>query len=282
MRTIATILLLATVLLPAAYCAAPGKVSLDAQNMPIKDAITQLATQSQATIVLDPKAEGNITINLTDVEIGQALDVITKMNKLTWKKVSFALPEGDSAKLDQLKSAILALATIPVTGLIVDDPATKQSSVMARNLPSSPETSVVKLPEGYTWKTFYVVTPPIVAVAATGATSKNKLDELTAQQSRTMQALAAMTPEERKQYYVNEMMAQMNLTPEARQSLIRDRMDAMHNMDPQLRDQMRQDMGAAFGGRHGGPDGGGDRGNHGNRDAQSAEKPQKEKRDRGK
>lgn len=258
MRTIAATLLLATLILSTAYCATPGKVSLDAQNMPIKDAIAQLTQQSQETIVLDPKAEGNITISLTDVEISQALDVITKMNKLTWKKVSFALPEGDTAKLEQVKSAILALATIPVTGLMVEDPATKQSTVMAKNLSAFPDATAMKLPEGYSWKTFYVVTPPIVAVAKTTSGSKSQLAELTGEQAKTVQALAAMTPEERQQYYANEVIAEMSLTPEARQALIKDRRTAMHNLDPQFRDQMKQDQRAASGKR--GQERGGNRG----------------------
>jgi hypothetical protein len=263
MRTTAIALLLVTLLLSAAHCATQGKITLDAQNMPLKDAIAQMAQQSQASIVLDPKAEGTVTVNLTDVDVSQALDLVTKLNKLTWKKVSFALPEGDTAKLEQIKSAVLALASIPVTGMMVDDPATKQSAVMAKNLPSSPETAAVKLPEGYSWKTFYVVTPPIVAPAPTTAGSKDKLAELTAAQAKTIQDLASLTPEQRQQYYANEIAAQMALTPEARQSLMRDRMEAMHNVGPQYRDQMREDMHAAFGGMH--PDGGpgGHGGHHG-------------------
>jgi hypothetical protein len=254
MRAATIALLLVTFLLSATYCAADGKITLDAQSMPLKDVVAQLTQQSQATIVLDPKAEGSVTINLTDVDISQALDVVTKLNKLTWRKVSFALPEGDTAKLEQIKSAVLALASIPVTGMMVDDPATKQSAVVAKGLPSSPETSAVKLPEGYSWKTFYVVTPPIVPAPAT---TTAKVD-LSADQNKLAQQLAAMTPEERKQYYTDEMMAQMTLAPEARQALIRDRMEAMHNMDPQIREQMHQDMRAAFGGQ--GWPGRGDRG----------------------
>jgi len=266
MRTAAIAIMLVTVLLPAAYCAAQGKVSLDAQNMPLKDVADKIMQQSEMNIVLDPKAEGNVTINLTNVEVGQALDVITKMNKLTWKKISFALPEGDSANLEQIKSGILALATMPLTGMMVDDPATKQSAVVAKNLPSSPDTTSVKLPEGYAWKTFYVITPPIVPAAAATAESKGAVQALTTEQGKILQQLAALTPEERQQYYANEMAAQMALTPEARQALIKDRMEAMHNMDPQYRDQMRDDMRAVFGDRRRG-----DRGDRGDRNTQSTD-----------
>jgi hypothetical protein len=260
-------------LLPVAHCAAQGKITLDAQSMPLKEVVAQITQQSQASIVLDPKAEGNVTVNLTGVDITQALDVIAKLNNLTWKKVSFALPDGDTAKLEQVKSAILALATIPVTGLMVDDPATKQSAVMAKNLPASPETAAVKLPEGYAWKTFYVLTPPIVAAAQSTASTGTKLNELSADQGKKLQELATLSPEERQQYFANEYIAQMTLTPEARQSLIRDRMEAMRNLDPQYRDQLHQDMRAAFGGRR--PDWGdrnrGDRGDRGDRNTQNAD-----------
>lgn len=272
MRAAVIALLLTTFLLSAAQCADPGKITLDAQSMPIAEAIAQMAQQSQSTIVLDPKVEGSVTINLTGVDVAQALDVVTKLNKLTWRKVTFAVLEGDTAKLEQVKSAILAIATIPVTGLMVDDPATKQSAVMAKNLPSSPETAAVKLPEGYSWKTFYVVTPPIVAAAT--PTDGSKVSALSADQAKLVQELAAMTPDERKQYYTNEMLASLSLTPEARQAMIRDRMEAMRNLDPQIREQLHQDMHGAFGGRR--PDWG----NRGDRNTQSTDGTHSRRHDR--
>lgn len=263
MRTTAIVIALAALCLSSACCTAQTKVNVDAHNTPLGEVMADLAQQSKTAIVLDPKADGTVNINLTNVDLSQALSVITKMNNLTWRKVSYALPEGDNAALEQVKAAILTMAAISVTGLVVEDPTTNQCAVMAKNLPSYPETSAVKLPEGYVWQTFYVVTPPLVAASAGSGQTQSALQKMSTDEAARLQQLTAMTPEERKQYYANEMIAQMTLTPEARQALIRDRMEAMRDLDPQYRDQLRQDMRAAFGGRR--PDGGGDRGNWGDR-----------------
>jgi hypothetical protein len=259
MRTLTIIVCVLVVAIGAAWAADAGKVTLDAKNMAIKDAVADLAKQAQVSIVLDPKATGNINVSLTNVDLSQALDVMSKMNKLTWKKLRFAKSQDDAVKLEQIKAAILALATMPMIGVQLEDPATKQSTLFAKNLPSAPDTANVKLPEGYEWTTIYVVLAAEPEKTAAAPADKDKVTALAKAETDLMTQMATLTPEQRQQVYATEFMAQMNLTPEARQALIKDRFAAMNALDPQTRDQLHQDMRTVFHDMR--PPGGGQGGN---------------------
>lgn len=240
----------------AAAADAPGKISLDAKALTIKDATDQVAKASGTAIVLDPKAKGTVTATLESADLGQVLDVITKSNNLTWKKLQFARKEDTKVSLEQLKSGILALASMQLVGLSVEDPVTKTSAVFAKDTPSATaDTSKVSLPEGYSWTTVYVILAPEPVAAASTAT--DKVAALSKTQAETMLQVANMAPEDRARYFQNQWKSQLTLTTEARQAMFRDQMDAMRNLDPQSRSLIMADMRAAFGGGRGGPGGGG-------------------------
>ena len=250
MKTLVCAIILCFLLTGIAVAQAPAKVTLEAKAMAIKDATDEVARQAGAAIVLDPKAKGTVTANLSGADLSQALDVIAKSNSLTWKKLQFARKEDSKVTLDQLKSGILALASMPLMGLSVEDPSTKTGAVFAKDIPSSPDTSKLSLPEGYTWTTVYVILAP-EPVAAAASTDKDKLGALSQTGAKQMADVASLTPEERKQYFQNVMSEQMKFTPEVRQALLRDQMQAVMGMDQQSRDQWRQDMRAVFGGMRG-------------------------------
>jgi len=233
------------VLCGIAVADAPAKVTLDAKAMAIKDAADSISKQAGVPIVLDPKATGTVTTSLKGADLTQALDVVTKANNLTWKKLDFARKADAKVTLDQLKSGILALANMQLVGLSVEDPATKTSTVFAKDVPAATEAPKPALPEGYAWTTVYVVlaAEPKADDAAAG---KDKVAKLAANAAKQMADVASLTPEERKQYYSDFMAAQMKMAPEARQSMLRDQMQAVFGMDQQSRDQFRQDMRAVF------------------------------------
>jgi hypothetical protein len=227
--------------------AEPTKVNLQAQNMPIKDVIEKLSQQAGVSIVLDPKATGNVSASLGGVELNEALDAITKLNKLTWKKLGFAKSERDTVKLDQLRSAIVALASMPLVGLSVDDPSTKQSTVFAKDLPASPDVSTIKLPEGYSWVTVYVILAPEAAATKTAsAVTGDPVASQTQIGNQRMAELAKMTPEERKQVFANEWAYQMSLGPDQSRTMLKDRFQAVSSLDPQFQSQFRQDMRSVY------------------------------------
>ncbi len=124
-----------------------------------------------------------MTASLNGADVSQVLDVITKANGLTWKKLEFARKEDAKVSLDQLKSGILALASMQLVGLSVQDTAAKTTSVFTKDVPTSAEAAKPALPEGYSWTTVYVVLAPEVAPAAT--TDANKVAALSKTQADT-------------------------------------------------------------------------------------------------
>ncbi len=244
MKGLAAVLVLVFLGACAAFAADQPKVSIDARSTPIKDLVADLSQQSGAAIVLDPKVQATVSISLKDVELSQALDAVAKINKLVWKKLQFAKPTDDTVKLDQIKSAMVALASMPMVGLSVEDPAAKTTAVFAKGLPSNPDTSAMKLPEGYNWMTVYVILasePTETKPATTGSTVALSADS----KERALQ-MAKLSPDERKQAFAAEIAAQMSLAPEVRRAILADRLLAQFSMDPQYRDQFREDMHQAF------------------------------------
>ena len=249
MKALVCAIVCCLVLAGVAAADAPNKVSLDAKSMAIKDATDEIARQSGVAIVLDPKAKGTVTASLSAAELSQALDVVAKSNNLTWKKLQFARKTDSKVTLDQLKSGILALASMQLIGLSVEDPAARTGAVFAKDLPSAPDTSALSLPEGYAWTTVYVVLAPEPPAETTS--NKGKLATLTESTAKQMTDIVNLTPAERQQYFSDLVSMQMKLAPEARQAMLRGQMQAVMSLDQQSRDQWRQDMRAVFGGMHG-------------------------------
>ena len=141
MKAVVCVIAVVLVSLPALAAETAPKVVLDARDKPIADVVKEISAQTGAAIVLDPTATGSVTASLTNAELSQALDVITKANNLSWKKAQFARPTDSKVQLEQLKMAVLALAQVPLVGLSVEDPASKTSTVFAKDLPAAPDTS---------------------------------------------------------------------------------------------------------------------------------------------
>jgi hypothetical protein len=244
MKTIAAILVVVFLGACAVFAAEQPKVSIEARNTPIKDLVSVLTQQTGAAIVLDPKVQASVSLSLKDAELSQALDAVAKLNKLVWKKLQFAKPNDDTVKLDQIKSAMVALASMPMEGLSVEDPAAKTTAVFAKDLPSSPDVAAVKLPEGYSWMTVYVILAS--EPKEEKASSTDNTVALSAEGKDRALQMAKMTPEERRKAFAEEMAAQMSLAPEVRRQIMADRLMATFGMDPQYRDQYREDMHQAF------------------------------------
>lgn len=248
MRVVVYAIIISLLAAGLVFAADAPKINLSAKDMTLKDATDEVAKQAGVAIVLDPKAKGAVTATMNGAEVSQVLDVLTKMNNLTWKKLQFAKKDDSKVSLDQLKAGILALASMPLMGLAVEDPATKTSTVFAKDAPAAPDTTKVGLPEGYTWTTVYVVLAP-EAPAAPAA--DNKVKNLGQQQAQAVTDLARMNSDDRKAIYTDQWTAAMRLTPEARQAMLQDQMSAISSLDPQTRGQLLHDMSTAMRGSFG-------------------------------
>lgn len=231
----------------SAACGQTAKgITLDAQQMPAKDAVDAISRQAGVSIVLDPAIKVSITASLNDADIRQALDVIAKPNGLEWRKLQFARPKDSTLHLDELKSAIVALASMSLVGISVEDPATGASAICARNLPAPPDTSAITLPEGYTWSTVYVVLPSGQLTAKVPSPTAADSAEVSKAETDRVLRLAGLTTEARQQVFQSEWVAQMSLVPEVRRQILRDRMRAMFSLDEQYRNELREDMRSVF------------------------------------
>lgn len=247
MKSAVCAIVLALVMVSTAGAQSPAKVTLDARDIPIKEVVSDLARQSGADIVLDPKVEGKVTASVKDADLGQALNTITSVNKLAWKKIQFARTTDSKVTIDQLQSAVLALASLPLVGFSVEDPASKTSAVFARDMPASPDTSGLKLPEGYAWTTVYVVMPSEIAATAAADTDKDAVKSLSDTSAKIVRELVSLAPEQRQQVLANQMIAELNMLPDQRRALLKDRMSAMFNMDQGYREQFHEDMRSIWG-----------------------------------
>ena len=224
------------------------KVTLNTRDMTIEDAAKEIARQSSVSIVVDPQARGKVSVGLNAVSLDQALDIITEVNGLTWRKLTFAKPEEPKVTLDELRSAILALASMPLVAMAVEDPATKTNAVFARDLAVAPDVSLMKLPDGYEWSTVYAILATENSSEEPASTDEKtpQVAEVAGKATELTVEMSTLTSEERRAVYKEEWIAQMNLTEEARRDMLRDRMSAMFGLDPQYSEQLRDDMRYVF------------------------------------
>ncbi|MCX8052400.1 MAG: hypothetical protein N3B12_01215 [Armatimonadetes bacterium] len=242
MRTFAAIIILTCIGECATFASDPPKLNIEARNTSIKDVVDELSRQSGVAIVVDPKVQATVSLSLKNSELTQALDALAKLNKLIWKKLQIAKPADETVKLDDIKSAIATLASIPVIGLVVENPEAKATSIFAQNLPSSPDTSNIKLPDNYGWTTVYVI---LASEPKDTKTVANTTALIGDPKERTLQ-IASLNPEARRQTFAAEIAAQMSLAPEVRRQILADRLLAIFGLDAEYRNQYREDMREAF------------------------------------
>ncbi|MDO8587341.1 MAG: hypothetical protein Q7T82_09900 [Armatimonadota bacterium] len=240
MRSLLFVIVLA---LTAAY-GLNAAVSLDATDMPAKDAFDSIARQSGAQILLDSDVAGPVNAALKDRTTDEAVDAVAKAVGANWRKVQFATASDTTVTLEKVKAAVSALAALNVPGLSITDPTSGKVSVFAKGL-GQDAVSNVKLPEGQTWKTYYLVSKPGAKAQASKSPAAAGGDPLASQR---LNKLASMNSEERQQYVQSEFASEQQLAPEARVQLWRDRMSALRALmqDPTMRDQLRTDFREAF------------------------------------
>lgn len=234
----------------AVGAAEPAKISINVKDQTASEVGKLLAEKSGQSIIVDPKIEKKITLGLNELELPKILDMVSTSTESTWKKVQFAKKTDDKVSLDQIKSSILALAALPMLAVCVEDSAGKSASMFAKGVPSSNDAPAVKLPEGYTWVTSYVIYIPEKPVDKTASTeakdAKEKVDQMTKAAFNKPVEMANMSSEDRQKVFQNEMMGYMTLAPEARQQVLKDQISSIFNMNVDVRQKYFEDMRAAM------------------------------------
>lgn len=221
------------------------KVTLDAKDLPIEQAMANLAKQAGVQIVCESGVKGTLTGRFEDLELEKLLGVITKSNGLTWQKVYLPPPsEEQKPTLDQMKARADAVTAVTGGPIVVVDPATGKQKVYVEQEASAPSVDLEKLG----LKPVYLVSKPKAAAAtpSTAKADKDASNRFQALQNERVQLLAQMSPEQRVAAMQAEMLAVFNMDPGVRAQFMADEMKARFNMDPQMRDQYRQLMRDTF------------------------------------
>ena len=234
----------------AVGAAEPAKISINVKDQTASEVGKLLAEKSGQSIIVDPKIEKKITLGLNELELPKILDMVSTSTEATWKKVQFAKKTDDKVSLDQIKSSILALAAFPMLAVSVEDSSGKSTSMFAKGVPSSNEAPAVKLPEGYTWVTAYVIYLPEKPVDKTASAEtkdpKAKVEQMTNEAFNKSVEMAKMSSEERQKVFQNEIAGYMSLAPEARQQVLKDQMSSIFSMTPEVRQKYFEDMRSAM------------------------------------
>lgn len=229
----------------ALSCAAAqdAKVALDAQDMPIAQAMANLSKQAGIQIICDTGVSGTVTGSFTSIELESLLDSITKANGLKWQKLYLPTPsEEQKPTLEQVKAQAAAVAAVSGGAMVVYDPATGKQKVFVEQPKDTPSVD----PDKLGLKPVYLVSLPQAAQPAKKTTTAAADTDYAALEQQRMNMLAGMTPDQRVQAMQQEMIQMLALDPSTRQQLMMDQMRARHEMDPQIREQLHQTMHDTF------------------------------------
>jgi len=131
MRYVFILLLLVFVMgaVQAADTTQQAKISLDLANLDVAQAFEKLSQASQITILGDSTVKGNVTCNLSDVTVDQALDIICKMNKLVWVKVYTSSSGDEKLSASKLFKLLDALKELGGSAVICENAAAGTQTV---------------------------------------------------------------------------------------------------------------------------------------------------------
>ena len=269
---------MALVLLVALACAAAAespKVTLDASDTPIAQAMADLGKQANVQIVCDSDLKQTITGHFQSMELEKLLDTITKVNDLTWQKLYLpAQQPGQKLTPEQIKARAEAVAAVTGGPIVVCDPVTGKQKVFVEQDPAKQSVA----PDKLGLELIYLIAKPKAAVKDS-AQQGDAAKRFKTLETERMKLLSEMTSAERQSAMQQETVDLMKLDPATRQQVMIDQILAQHNMDPQTQaaywqvrhDTMRtmhdqglipNDQGGPGGGRgrRGGGGGGGDAG----------------------
>lgn len=242
------------VVLASAVCAAETagtsttttnpKVTLDAKDMPIDQALAEMAKQAGVQIVCDSGVKGTVTGRFESIELEKLLGVITKTNELAWQKVYIPQAQDDrKPTLEQIKARAEAISAMIGGPIAVVDPTTGKQKVFVEQDTTAPSVD----PEKLGLKPVYLVTKQKTeAKPSTTAGNQDTAKRFESLQTERMALLASMTPEERINALQQEIIMMMNMDPTVRGQIMIDQMRARHDMPPELREKYHQMMHDTF------------------------------------
>ena len=227
-----------------------AKISFEASDLDIAQALSQLSQKAGISILGDSTVKGKVNCRLNDMTAEQALGTICKMNKLVWVKVYAGGGTTERPAASKLFKLLDELKKLGAAALICEDPSAETQTVFIPNsTPDSVKTS--DLASALKLKPVYLVR----------AEPDPEAEKKAAEQKLVQQALP--TPSTDTTMAATQVWNYFNQMP------LEQRFQVMHELRQMVYDNLTPEQREAMRGSWGGRDGRGrDGGRDGRRDGQ--------------
>lgn len=239
MRICVVLALTLSMTICAAVAAETPKITMDAQNMTLEEAMADAGKQSGVQILCDADAKGIVSGQFNSIELEKFLDAVTKSSGLSWQKLYLPVQPDQKLTPQQIRARAAAVSAVLSGTIIVCDPATGKQKVFVEQDAAAPSVDPAKL--GMT--ALYLVSKPNTEAADSQKDTASKLQSL---QNERLKLMAEMAPEQRVEAMQQEMLGMLYLDPQTRQQMMVDQMNARRNMDPQMREAYQDMMRESF------------------------------------
>lgn len=197
-----------------------GATQQEDGRVPIAQAAQELAQKFNVQIVVDPALTLRVNPSKAE-ELERALDELTAQTRdVVWRKVYTNKVLGAEPNAEQILSAVRALITIELGGVMVVNPRAATLHSFVANYPAPPdlENTLEQMQPPFSAKPVYVILnpKPLAATALRGS----KTEQFAQMQQQLMDLLAKMSPEERQQALQSAMSMWMNADPNLRNQMI--------------------------------------------------------------
>ena len=214
----------------------------------LKEIAEQLAKRYNTRIVVDPAIFVTIKPTTPDASltVEKAMDALaTSAKQVAWRRVYPTQSQAGVAPTpDKLAAAVRALDLVQQTGLVLENPNTKQATSYLKNWPVAANFKEDLAQNQFSQEPIYVLysTNPL-------ADSRPPSEQLADMQRRSMEMMMNMDPDQMAEAANQGVQMFLSMDPDMRSRFMAVQMQAgmkmMQSMTPDQRQQMMQ-MGAAM------------------------------------
>jgi hypothetical protein len=196
-----------------------GATQKDDGRVPIAQAAQEVAQKFKVQIIVDPALTVRVTPTQADTLEKALDDLVANARDVVWRKVYTNKILGMEPNPEQILSAVRALLTIELGGVMVVNPRSATLNSFVANYPAPPnlEDTLEQMQPPFSAKPVYVILNPRPQLAALRGTPTEQFAQL---QQQLFELMAKMSPEERSQALRAGMQMWMNADPALRNQMI--------------------------------------------------------------
>ncbi|MEN6519800.1 MAG: hypothetical protein ABFD46_01420 [Armatimonadota bacterium] len=219
---------------PAVAPAKDKTVTIDVKDKPVADVLKDIAASTGQTILVEKLVDGKITASIKDTTVEKALDSITKILGIEWRKIQVVTGSSLAKDADALAAQMRTVLALKFPDMLISPAGAGGSFVHVQGETTAKEiTKTVPSPAGFT--TVYLVTDDEMAYKQElKDESQKKVAKYAAACKEMMEMFLSMTAEERAAALKESMGVMNQLGPEA----MVDMMNSMQDIDPSYMAEM--------------------------------------------